>query len=271
MDTSGQPTSITELKKLFEKSEDIIFSEFTFQHSKVFLIKCDSMVDEQMLYTVVLPNIKSLYPKNQITENLIEQLPIPELKKLNKKNDIITAAYSGNVIIFFEDPGLLYSCNVPKKPNRNPEETNMEVMVRGARDNFIEDLPTNIALIRKRIPSNSLCVEKMEIGRRSKTKIAILYFDDIANKDILSELKKQLEKIDTDIIISGDSLMEFVNKKNWLFPSINYSGTPDFAIQSLVRGRFLILVDGVAYGVITPVNIFYLLKSGRRLRKLDCL
>ena len=28
------------------------------------------------------------------------------------------------------------------------------------------------------------------------------------------------------------------------------------------RGRFLILVDGVAYGVITPVNIFYLLKTG---------
>lgn len=56
--------------------------------------------------------------------------------------------------------------------------------------------------------------------------------------------------------------MEFVNKKNWLLPATNYTGTPDFAIQSLVRGRFLIFVDGVAYCTITPVNFFFLLKAG---------
>ena len=37
-----------------------------------------------------------------------------------------------------------------KMPNRNPEETNIEVTVKGPRDNFIEDLSINIALIRKR-------------------------------------------------------------------------------------------------------------------------
>ena len=266
MNTAGQSLPmVTKLKQLFQKSEDVIFQEYFFQQSKVFTIKCESMIDQQILYTVVLPNIENLYlnSSNQtITEEAIEQLPIPEIKKLTKNDDIITAVFNGNLILFFEESQLLYSCNIAQKPNRNPEETNMEVMVRGARDNFIEDLATNIALIRKRIPTNSLCVEKMELGRRSKTKIALLYFDDIANKDILTELKKQLKKIDTDIIISADSLMEFVNEKNWLLPATNYTGTPDFAIQSLIRGRFLILVDGVAYGVITPVNIFYLLKTG---------
>lgn len=174
MDASGQSlTMIKKLKQLFEKSEDIIFSEITFQQSKVFLIKCDSMVDEQMLYTVVLPNIEKLYKNttNQIIQDQIEQLPIPEIKKLTKKNDIITAAYSGNLIIFFEDVELIYSCNIARKPNRTPEESNMEVMVKGARDNFIEDLSTNIALIRKRIPSNSLCVEKLELEDVLKLKL----------------------------------------------------------------------------------------------------
>lgn len=217
MDKSGQSLPmITRLKQLFQKSEDVIFQEFIFQQSKVFIIRCDSMIDQQILYTVVLPNIERLYKNssNQIfTEVDIEQLPLPDMKKLTKKDEIITSVFNGNLIIFFEHSQLLYSCNIVQKPNRQPEETNMEVMVRGARDNFIEDLSTNIALIRKRIPSNSLCVEKMELGRRSKTKIALLYFDDIANKDILTELKKQLEEIDVDIIISADSLMEFVNKK----------------------------------------------------------
>ncbi|BDH61567.1 spore germination protein KA [Lysinibacillus sp. PLM2] len=266
MDTSGQSLPmITKLKELFQNSDDVIFQELTFQQSKVFLIKCDSMVDQQMLYTVVLPNIEKLYKDSvgqELEENLIEKLTIPEIKKISNTEDITKDVFTGKLMIYFEDQQLLYSCNIAKKPNRSIEETNTEVLVKGPRDNFIEDLSTNIALIRKRLPTNSLTVEKMEIGRRSKTNIALLYFDDIANKDILTELKKQLQKIDTDIIISADSLMEFINKKNWLLPTTNYTGRPDFAIQSLIRGRFLIMVDGVAYGILTPVNFFYLLKTG---------
>lgn len=217
MDTSGQSLPmITKLKELFQNSDDVIFQELTFQQSKVFLIKCDSMVDQQMLYTVVLPNIEKLYKDSvgqELEENLIEKLTIPEIKKISNTEDITKDVFTGKLMIYFEDQQLLYSCNIAKKPNRSIEETNTEVLVKGPRDNFIEDLSTNIALIRKRLPTNSLTVEKMEIGRRSKTNIALLYFDDIANKDILTELKKQLQKIDTDIIISADSLMEFINKK----------------------------------------------------------
>lgn len=147
-------------------------------------------------------------------------------------------------------------------PNRNPEETRMEMVIKGPRDNFIEDVSVNIALIRKRLPTNSLCVEKFVLGERSKTSVAILYFDDIANKEILSEIKKELNKVDTDIVFSGDLLMEHIIKSGMLFPRTDYTGRPDHAIQSLVRGRFLILVEGVAYVVITPVNLFLLLKSG---------
>ena len=64
--------------------------------------------------------------------------------------------------------GLLFSSNIAKKPNRNPEETNIEVPIRGPRDNFIEDISVNIALIRKRLPTNSLCVEKFEIRKTIK-------------------------------------------------------------------------------------------------------
>ncbi|MFC7687161.1 spore germination protein [Ureibacillus sp. GCM10028918] len=265
MDTSEQKDiDITTLKNVFNKSADVNFNEFTFNQSIIFCIKCDSMVDQQMLYTIVLPNIESLFKdKNntQINEKMIEQLPIPEIQKITNQDDITTKVYSGNILIFFKDSKLLYSCNISRKPNRTPEETNMEVLVKGPRDNFIEDLSTNIALIRKRLPTNSLCVEKFSIGKRSKTEVAIMYMDDIANQDILTELKKQFEKIDTDIIIGAEALMEFINKKNWVLPSTNSTGRPDFAIQSLIRGRFIIIVDGTPYAVITPINFFYLLKT----------
>lgn len=264
MDTEGQTVTLATIKHLFEKSGDVLFRTLTFNESKVHFVKCDSMVDEQMLYTVVIPKIDELFNKftpGTIDKTLIEQLSIPEFNPIQKKEDVLRSVYGGHVLVYFDDLQLLYSSNIPRKPNRNPEETNLEALVKGPRDNFIEDLSVNIALIRKRVPSNSLCVEKMEIGRRTKTSVAILYMDDIANKGILQELKRELDKIDTDVVISADSLMELINKKNWLLPATHYTGRPDFALQSLVRGRFLIMVDGTSYAVITPVNIMFLLKT----------
>lgn len=70
----------------------------------------------------------------------------------------------------------------------------------------------NIAIIRKRLPTNSLSVEKYIVGRRSKTTVALLYMNDIANDQILHSIRKQIQEIDTDIIISADLLMERISK-----------------------------------------------------------
>ncbi|SOC41016.1 spore germination protein [Ureibacillus acetophenoni] len=264
MDRAGQAVTLATIKQLFEKSEDVLISTFIFNGSEVHFVKCDAMVDQQMLYSVVLPKIENLFngsTNQSIDKTMIEQLPIPEFNPITNKDDVITSVYSGKVLICFDELQLLYASNIARKPNRNPEDTNLEALVKGPRDNFIEDLSINIALIRKRFPSNSLCVEKLEIGKRTKTAVAILYIDDIANKGILEELKRELNNIDTDIVISADSLMEFINKKNWILPATHYTGRPDFAIQSLIRGRFLIMVDGTSYAVMTPVNVTYLLKS----------
>ena len=186
---------------------------------------------------------------------------LPQIQKVTDKEVCITLLFSGNVLIYLGSEKTLYAANIAKKPNRNPEESNVEVTIKGPRDNFVEDLSINIALIRKRLLTNSLCVEKMEIGQRSKTSVAILYFDDIVDKKILKELKDQLNKIDVDIVFSIEPLMDEINKKSGFFPRSDNTGRADYAIQSLARGRFIILVDGVAYAVVTPINFFVLLKT----------
>ena len=67
-------------------------------------------------------------------------------------------------------------------------------MVKGPRDDFIEDVFINIALLRKRLPTNSFSVETLEIGKRSKTTVAILYMEDIVNLNMLEQIRLQLQK-----------------------------------------------------------------------------
>lgn len=254
---------LTSLKQLFEKSADVQFQPYSFGNQHVVLVTCEAMVDQQMLNEVVVARVQQLL-KNEdegpIERRIVNELHVPGLTKVVDKSEIISLVYSGNVLMYFASD-CIFASNISKKPNRSPEETKLGVPVKGPRDNFIEDVAVNIALVRKRLPTNSLVVEKFELGKRSKTTVALLYFDDIASKETLYSLKKQLRKVDTDIVFSGDLLMESVNKGGNLFPRADYTGRADNAIQALVRGRFLLFIDGVAYGVITPVNLFLLVKT----------
>lgn len=264
MASTDKKIDINSLRKLFEKSADVQFQSYTFNQYPVVFITCDSMIDQQQLNEVIVPRVQQFIENlnDEPIENAIdEQLHIPALIKVEDKKEVGSLLYTGNVLLYFEEHELLISSNIAKKPNRNPEDTNIGAPIRGPRDNFVEDLSVNIALVRKRIPTNSLCVEKFQIGKRSKTAVALLYFDDIASKETLSSIRKQLEKVDVDIVVSGDLLMEEVNKRAWLFPRTDYTGRPDHVVQSLAVGRFVILVDGVAYAIVTPVNLLLLLKT----------
>ncbi|MGE7090710.1 spore germination protein [Lysinibacillus sp. NPDC048646] len=259
-----QLKNLKTLKDLFKRSSDVIFQTYNFYQHKVHFITCDSMIDEQLLNDVVVTRVQSiLYSlSTELLEmKIINDLHIPNLQKVKKKSDAITLVYTGNVLMYFEEENILFSSNISKKPNRNPEETLIESVIKGPRDNFIEDIFINIALIRKRLPTNSFSVENFEIGRRSKTTVAMLYMNDITDKEIVNVIKKELKQIDTDIVFSGDVLMGEMGKGTKIIPKHDYTGRPDFALQALMRGRVIILVDGVSYAIIVPINITLLFKT----------
>lgn len=261
----GDKLNRKSLEGLFEKSADIQFQDNTFNGYRVLLVTCESMFDAHLLNEVVVERLTSFlgdFSGEAFGKKVTSQLHLPGLKEIHKKEEAISGVYEGNVLIYFEDFNKVYLSDIASKPNRKPEQTGMEMTVKGPKDNFIESLSTNIALIRKRAPTNSLCVEKFELGRRTKTTIAVMYFDDIVNVEMLEVIVGKLKKIDIDIIASGEGLMELIDERSKLFPRHDYTGRPDFAIGALARGRVVILVDGVAYGIITPVNLFLLFKTG---------
>ncbi|SDY78310.1 spore germination protein [Thermoactinomyces sp. DSM 45892] len=256
------------LRKLFQKCPDVNFQEYQFGDpaQRVLLIFCSGMVDQETMDRLLQDRIhqflNTLDPYDEMTYPLIqENLHLPNVQEVLLANDVISEVFSGKTLIYFETTGHLISTNLSKRPQRNPEESKMEVTIKGPRDNFIEDLTTNISLIRKRLKTNSMCVEFFEVGRRSKTTISLLYMDDIANPTLLENARKRIEAIDIDAIYGGNQLMELIEENGNLFPLHNYTGRPDFVVQSLLSGRIIILLDGVAYAIIIPSNILLQLKA----------
>lgn len=265
-DFNGRKEKINEalLHHLFDKCEDVQFQSFHVNKYSLQLIFCEGMINSDEFHSVILDKIENFLSQDQkLSEEVIQQgLRIPGLKPIENTETLVAEVFSGKLILFFSQPELTFSTDVAKIPNRNPEESKTEAAVKGPRDNFIEDITVNVSLIRKRLRTNTLFYEQFEAGRRTHTRIGVLYIHDIANQEILQQIKEKLGAIDVDGLYSGSQLKELLNDTPFAFiPRHQYTGRPEFAVQALLSGRFIILVDGVPYAIIVPSNLGLLLKT----------
>lgn len=255
-----------EIRHLFKLNPDVVFHTHSFSGTLVTLIACEGMIDGEALNNVVYERLKLFFEERKgrsvREDEIIRSLHLPSLSKVKTKERIVAEIFSGRLLIFFVEEKFIYSTDISKRPQRNPEETSTEVTIKGPRDDFTEDIVTNIALVRKRLRTESLAIKKYELGTRTQTQIAVLYLDDVANEEILIAIDDKMKQIEVDGIYSGTQLKELLsNRKYNIYPIFHYTGRPDFVVNSLLNGRFIILVDGVQYAIIAPVNLAFLLKT----------
>ena len=253
------------IRQLFGFSADITSQTCFYgakQQFKIILIYCTGLVDMKQINDVILPQLNNtLKNVEQIDESLIVN-PLLQLHSIQGGQDLLHRLFEGNMIIVFEEQQQLYSVDVADIPGRMPEESNTEVSIKGPRDGFTEQVSTNIALIRKRLKSPSLYHEQFRVGRRSQTKVSLLYLYDVARPEVIDEVRKRIHKLDIDGLLSNEQLEEgLADYSHSLFPLFDYIGRPDHACSSLLRGRFVILIDGSPMAIMAPINLTALLKS----------
>ncbi|MBM7649754.1 hypothetical protein JOC78_002738 [Bacillus ectoiniformans] len=252
------------IRSLFEKCEDVQYSFLQYKQETVTLVYCNGLVSNDILFQVVPAQLEKFFDKleGEISEDSIKYLQLPSVELLKTEDQAISDIFAGKLILLFNSIELVITIDMADRPERQPEQSNIEVSVKGPRDSFVENISVNHALIRKRLRTASLVSEAFQVGRRSKTKVSILYMDDITDKELLQKFKQKIQSIDIDGLYSGTQLEELINDGTFsIFPRHAYTGRPDFAVESLLNGRLVILIDGVAYAYITPVNLSYLIKS----------
>jgi spore germination protein KA len=275
-DHSGQETLIISeqtLRDHFSYCKDVAILTSTIQPAKtasgtltLVFVYCEELCDSQLMKQAIFPVFRKMcreYPCQTVEE--IESnklLPMELLGKEVSIDDLDFLLFSGDLLVYFQEADVLYSLTLANPPNRNPEEPNTEVSIRGPKDGFIEEISKNVALIRKRIKSHKLCYEQFIVGTRSQTKVGLMYIDDIANHEMIHEVKKRILHLNIDSLMSTNQLEEKIGDKRFsLFPLFAYTGRPDFAANCLLNGRFIILLDGAPTVIIGPGNLLFLLNT----------
>ncbi|SDO79132.1 GerA spore germination protein [Paenibacillus sp. yr247] len=247
-----------DLRNLFASCADVQLQTHRFgiepHEEKVLFLFCTGLVDS-MQVNLLIPTLEQS-----------NRLPlIPVLLEENQNvvlQQIVQKVFAGELLLYFGQTEELFSLNFSKVPQRQPEESVYEVSVKGPRDSFTESLETNVALLRKRVRSTTLCNESFVIGKRSQTKVSLLYLSDVINTEVLEEARARLNSVDVDIVNGVSPLEELLADSPFsLVPLISFITRPDYVVESLQRGRFSILIDGAPAALVAPVNILYLIKS----------
>lgn len=135
-------------------------------------------------------------------------------------------------------------------------------MLRGPKEGFTEDISTNIALLRRKIKSTELRIESRSLGAYTQTRVSVVYIQGIADPDVVQEISKRLDSIDTDSILESGYIEEFIQDGVWTpFPTLNNTERPDAVAGGLLEGQVAIMVDGTPFVLIAPITFFRFIVS----------
>ena len=236
--------NIEAIKKLMEYSPDLKIRTI----NKVNIIFFESLTDASNINDFLLkPIIK--YNINSFSK-LQKKIPFGNILEIKNETDLFYLLYSGFTIINIDNNFIAYETKY-SLDSGIMEATN-EKVIKGPKDAFSENYQNNLGLIRKRIRSNKLIIKEHIIGTSSKTKVSLIYIDDIVNEDLINKLEKKLKTMSIDYVANSNYITDNLTNKSYMFPTNIMTERPDLVTFSLMEGRCAILVENSPQVIIIP-------------------
>ncbi|WP_257474981.1 spore germination protein [Bacillus sp. MCCB 382] len=211
-----------------------------------------TLVSSDTLHKDVLPYIQ----KQSSLRELKSIIPIQENILTSDRDEIIENLMNGYMAIqvhSHDDECLLV--NIANNKFRDIGIPILEDSALGPKAGFIEEIDTNINLIRKRLPISDLTVKEMEVGKLSSTKVAVLYVNGIADKENVNTVVQRITDIQYDHIQDSAYISAMIeDNSHSLFPQSISTERPDRVAAGLTEGKIIIVVDGSPNLVILPIT-----------------
>lgn len=258
------------ITEILEQSTDLIKRELVFHESRdsdavlyytdglVSTTIIEQIVKSLMLYSAQLEEKEGGTLGPYVADQVIKNILMVASAKLTKKfEDCVQAILSGDTPLFLDrcDQAIIISSK--GWDARSVDEPQTELVVRGPRDGFTENLRTNTAHVRRRIRDPMFRVDAMTIGTKTQTDINIAYIKGTVKEGLVDEVKHRLEGIKIDAILDSGYIEEFIEDAPLSpFATIQSTERPDKVASAVLEGRVAIFVDGSPFTLIVP-NTFW--------------
>ena len=248
-------------------NSDIKIREFNLfaynKNHKCFIIYIDGLVDSISINEFILEPLMSgkLRFNKPIVDNLSEYvnnclLPQNSVKKIEDFKDVFSGINMGDCLLFIDTLNVSFDIDVKKFEQRSISVPENESVIKGPQEGYVENLRTNTSLLRRIVNNENLVIETVSVGKMSQTKCGVCYMHNIANGDLVAEVKYRLNNLDVDSILSSGQLEQLIeDDAGFGIPKVLSTERPDKCAKYLFQGRVVVLVNGNPYALIMPATI----------------
>lgn len=255
------------LKEIMGNNMDFVVREFTVGEKQVpaAMAYISALVERAQLNYHILERLMLDYPAGAPVSVAVVKERVTTVAELEDCKNFWQAAeaiLAGKAVLFLagETQALVLDTRgYETRPIGDPE---IESVVRGPRDAFVEDVERNIMLVRRRVKSPNLVVERLHLGRLTQSVVVLVYIKGLAVPELVEEIRSRIKRIDIDAVFSCHYVEEMMtDSPHSLFPQVIVTERPDRVAAALCEGKVACLVDTGPTALIIPATLAALLQS----------
>lgn len=237
----------------FETRENIVTRELRCGKVKGAILVNPDLSDTEIVRAAVFALEGDACCELSTLEQFSEALFECETEIAETVDDCMNGLLSGDIVLCVENDERYLVINARLYVTRAVAEPPTETVMRGPREGFIEDLRTNLSLLERRLKTPDFAIEKIQVGRKTQTNVAVCYISSVAAPHVVKKVKKRLERIDIDGIVDSHYLVPFLEENpDSLYAQVGVAEKPDIVAAKLLEGRVAVVVDGSPMVITVP-------------------
>ncbi len=195
---------------------------------------------------------------DRVREALLPNNQVAETDTYRRVVDDVLGGNSALLIDGFNQALLLETKGWHYRSVGTPQ---VEAVIQGPQEAFTEQIRINTSLVRKIIRDPALVTEFIKVGKSSPLQCAVMYMANLANPDLVREVKRRLSNIRADYV-QETGLMEQMIEDNPYYPAPQVLRTerPDRVAANIMEGKVGILVGGNPFAMVVPVTFWDLMQ-----------
>ena len=256
----------------YPKNNDVVLRKIKLKGDiRGFLMFYDGMSDTNSVNNGIIKPLLELPLFQDEPEQRIEKIPSLIVEKFvshsqaavsDNFEEIIEEINFGSCGLFIDGLDKGFILDVRSWGHRGIDKPGNEQSIYGPQEAFSEMLRNNSALVRKILKTEKMICESVKIGKVSKTRGVMMYISDLANEQLVEEVRRRLNGISMDYCISSEEVAMFLEENSFsLTNQILMTERPDRVARALSEGRVAFLLNGNPHVLIMPTNAFELLHA----------
>ncbi|MDI4649839.1 spore germination protein [Cohnella hashimotonis] len=223
-------------------------------------------IDLEMLQTQVLRTLLAPYEgsdEERLGDILERRSYFPTIYSLTRSPEAaLDGLLNGQAALCIDGQATGVLFPFQQKAMRSVSAGENEKTIRGPKESFVEDIWTNLSLVRQRVKSDKLVVEEFVIGSESRTTVLLLYMKGSCDEELVQEVQKKLKEIRTNRLPGSSFLEEALDDRLASpFPKMLNTERPDVLASSLFEGRIALLTDGSPSNLVAPATLLSFMQS----------